>query len=215
MITGTGTPDQVDDCRTGTGRARAGGIVRASARTRSKREVDEDGQRPLRELLRLSPLKRQARVLHQLPVVLDRRVRRPQCHRRRNQAFRLVDLSEAKFDDAQHVQGVVGVGRGGDDAAVLARGLVDTACHLHRERLLHALSEEVACHLVEMFIFATRCTIGRSRWSSGPGGRSTERAVAILVAAPAATRARAVARGRRDDQSAHTMGLTSSAAGSA
>ena len=160
VIARVDTPDEVD------GRRRAGRRADAAASPgggRRKREIDENRERAFRELLRLRARSRKPGVLHQLPVVLDRGVGRPQRHRRGDQLLRRIEIAATQLDDAQHVQGIVGCRSRGDHGAVLARGLVDPARHLRRERALHLAAEQVARTLVEMCPFDAGRAIGRSR----------------------------------------------------
>jgi hypothetical protein len=131
VITGINASDQVDGGASGCGRSRSTGASPPFDSALREREIDQNGQRPFRELLRLRLLERETRVLQQLPVVLDRGVRRPQGPCERDQAFRLVEIAATQFDDAQHMQSIVGARRDRDDGSVLARAFVDPARHLH------------------------------------------------------------------------------------
>jgi hypothetical protein len=63
VIAGTNASDQMNGRSSGCRRSRAAGTVSAFGSFRSKREIDENGQRPLRELLRQRLLEGETRIL--------------------------------------------------------------------------------------------------------------------------------------------------------
>jgi hypothetical protein len=63
VITGKNASDQMNRRSAGCGRSRASGAASPLGSARSQREIDENGERPLRELLRLCMLERETRIL--------------------------------------------------------------------------------------------------------------------------------------------------------
>jgi len=189
------TSDATDQANFGRNRPLRHSAARRSAGP-SERELRQNRQRPLSELFRLRTRPRDAGVVYQPQVVLDRGIRGPQRKRGSDQTLGLVEILLPELDHAKHVQRVVSIGRTRENLAIVACRFVEAPGGLVVQRRFHQDAACVPGSGVEVPPFRTRRTVDRAHRRGGHGSdrRAAERSMTLLVAKPAAACTRGVAR---------------------